>query len=83
MDKSADNKFFSFRMYLTIFYWIIGTAMMILSLYTDVSIFWGLAVIVAGTLLLLATFLTKDNNDSKWTSLKKGDFEPSPGDKLI
>ena len=65
MDKSADNKFFSFRMYLTIFYWIIGTAMMILSLYTDVSIFWGLAVIVAGTLLLLATFLTKDNNDCK------------------
>jgi hypothetical protein len=65
MDKTADNKFFSFRMYLTIFYWIIGTAMMVLSIYTDVSIFWGLAVIVAGTLLLLATFLTKDNNDSK------------------
>jgi len=65
MDKTADNKFFSFRMYLTIFYWIIGTAIMVLSIYTDVSIFWGLAVIVAGTILLLANFLTKDNNESK------------------
>jgi hypothetical protein len=62
MDKTANNKFFSFRMYLTILYWIIGTAMMVLSIYTDVSIFWGLAVIVAGTILLLANFLTKDNN---------------------
>lgn len=65
MDKTADNNFFSFRMFLTIFYWIIGTAMMVLSVYTDVSIFWGLAVIVAGTILLLANFLTKDNNDCK------------------
>jgi hypothetical protein len=65
MDKTADNNFFSFRMFLTILYWIIGTAMMVLSIYTDVSIFWGLAVIVAGTILLLANFLTKDNNDYK------------------
>jgi hypothetical protein len=65
MDKTADNNFFSFRMFLTIFYWIIGTAMMVLSVYTDVSIFWGLAVIVAGTILLLANFLTKENNDCK------------------
>jgi hypothetical protein len=65
MDKTANNNFFSFRMYLTIFYWIIGTAMMVLSIYTDVSIFWGLAVIVAGTILLLANFLTKDKNDCK------------------
>jgi hypothetical protein len=65
MDKTADNNFFSFRMFLTIFYWIIGTAMMVLSVYTDVSIFWGLAVIVAGTILLLANFLTKNNNDCK------------------
>jgi hypothetical protein len=65
MGKTADNNFFSFRMYLIIFYWIIGTAMMVLSIYTDISIFWGLAVIIAGTLLLLANFLTKDNNDSK------------------
>ena len=65
MDKTADNNFFSFRMFLTIFYWIIGTAMMVLSVYADVSIFWGLAVIVAGTILLIANFLTKDNNDCK------------------
>jgi hypothetical protein len=39
--------------------------MMVLSVYTDVSIFWGLAVIVAETILLLAKFLTKDNNDCK------------------
>ena len=65
MDKTADNNFFSFRMFLTIFYWIIGTAMMVLSVYADVSIFWGLAVIVAGTILLIANFLTKDNNERK------------------
>ena len=65
MDKTADKNFFSFRMFLTIFYWIIGTAMMVLSIYTDVSIFWGLAVIVAGTILLIANFLTKDNKDCK------------------
>ena len=65
MDKIADKNFFSFRIFLTIFYWIIGTAMMVLSIYTDVSIFWGLAVIVAGTILLIANFLTEDNNDCK------------------
>jgi hypothetical protein len=65
MDKIADKNFFSFRMYLTIFYLIISTTMMVLSIYTDVSIFWGLAVIVAETILLLAKFLTKDNNDCK------------------
>jgi hypothetical protein len=65
MDKTADNNFFSFRMFLTIFYWIIGTAMMVLSMYTDVSIFWGLAVIIAGTVLLLANFFGKETNDRK------------------
>jgi len=65
MDKTADKNFYSFRMFLTIFYWIIGTAMMVLSVYVDVSIFWGLAVVVAGTILLIANLFTKDNNDSK------------------
>jgi len=65
MDKTADKKFFSFRMFLTILYWIIGTAMMVLSLYAGVSILWGLAVIVAGTILLIANFLTKNYNDCK------------------
>ncbi len=65
MDKTADKNFFSFRMFLTIFYLIIGTAMMVLSVYVDVSIFWGLAVVAAGTILLIANFLTKDNNDCK------------------
>ena len=65
MDKTADKNFFSFRMFLIIFYWIIGTAMMVLSVYVDVSIFWGLAVLIAGTILLIANLFTKDNNDSK------------------
>ena len=65
MDKTADKNFFSFRIFLIIFYLIIGTAMMVLSVYVDVSIFWGLAVVVAGTILLIANFLTKDNNDCK------------------
>jgi len=65
MDKTADKNFFSFRMFLIIFYWIIGTALMVLSVYVDVSIFWGLAVVVAGTILLIANFFTKDNNDCK------------------
>jgi len=65
MDKTADKNFFSFRMFLIIFYWIIGTALMVLSVYVDVSIFWGLAVLVAGTILLIANFFTKDNNDCK------------------
>ena len=62
MDKIADKNFFLFRMFLTIFCWIIGAAMMVLSVYFDVSIFWGLAVIVAGTILLLVNFLTENNN---------------------
>ena len=65
MDKTADKNFFSFRIFLIILYWIIGTAMMVLSVYVDVSIFWGLAVVVAGTILLIAIFFTKDNNDCK------------------
>ena len=65
MDKTADKNFFSFRIFLIIFYLIIGTAMMVLSVYVDVSIFWGLAVVVAGTILLIANFFTKDNNDCK------------------
>jgi hypothetical protein len=59
MDKTADKNFFSFRMFLAIFYWIIGTAMMVLSVYVDVSIFWGLTVVVAGTILLIANFFTR------------------------
>lgn len=57
MNDTAEKNFFSFRMFFTIFYWIIGTAMMILSVYTNVSIFWGLAVVVAGTILLITNFL--------------------------
>ena len=57
MDDTAEKNFFSFRMFFTIFYWIVGTAMMILSVYTNVSIFWGLAVVIAGTVLLITTFL--------------------------
>jgi len=38
---------------------------MVLSLYAGVSILWGLAVIVAGTILLIANFLTKNYNDCK------------------
>jgi hypothetical protein len=59
MDKTADKNFFSFRMFLAIFYWSIGTAMMVLSVYVDVSIFWGLTVVVAGTILLIANFFTR------------------------
>ncbi|MCW4016743.1 MAG: hypothetical protein NWF06_10270 [Candidatus Bathyarchaeota archaeon] len=62
MDKIADKNFFSFRMFLIIFYWIIGTIIMILSVYADVNVFWGLAVIAAGTILLIADLLTKHNN---------------------
>ena len=65
MDKIANDNFFSFRMFLTIFYWIIGTAMMVLSVYIDVSVFWGLAVVVAGTILIIVIFFTKENNDCK------------------
>ena len=65
MDKTADKNFFSFRIFLIILYWIIGTAMMVLSVYVDVSILWGLAVVVAGTILVIANFFTKDNNDCK------------------
>jgi hypothetical protein len=43
-------------MLFTVFYWVVGTAMMIFSVYTDVSVLWGLSVVVAGTVLLLATF---------------------------
>jgi len=59
MDKIAEKNFFSFRMFLIIVYWIIGTIMMVLSIYTDVSIFWGLAVVVAGTILLIANIIKR------------------------
>ena len=65
MDKTADKNFFSFRIFLIIFYLIIGTAMMVLSAYVDVSIFWGLAVVVAVTILIIVIFFTKENNDCK------------------
>jgi hypothetical protein len=56
MDDAAEKNFFSFRMLFTIFYWVVGTALMILSVYTNVSVIWGLAVVVAGTVLLVANF---------------------------
>ena len=59
MDRIAEKNFFSFRMFLIIFYWIIGTIMMVLSTYTDVSIFWGLAVVAAGTILLIASIIKR------------------------
>ena len=64
MSDVAEKNFFSFRMLFTIFYWIVGTVMMILSLYSDVSVFWGLAVVVAGTVLLIANFV-KDKKENK------------------
>jgi len=57
MDDAAEKNFFSFRMFFIIFYWVVGTVMMILSVYTEVSVFWGLAVVIAGTVLLIANFL--------------------------
>ena len=62
MDKTADKNFFSFRMLLIVFYWITGTILMVLSVYSDVSVFWGLAVVVAGTILLIVGVVAKDNN---------------------
>lgn len=64
MSDVAEKNFFSFRMLFTIFYWIVGTAMMILSVYCDVSVFWGLAVVIAGTVLLIANFLM-DKKENK------------------
>ena len=63
MDDAAEKNFFSFRMVFTIFYWVVGTIMMILSLYTNVSVIWGLAVVVAGTALLIATFVKEKNKN--------------------
>ena len=59
MNKAADNDFFSFRMILTVFCWIIGTIMMALSAFTDVDIFWGLAVVATGIILLVADVISK------------------------
>ena len=64
MNETAEKNFFSFRMVFTIFYWIVGTAMMVWSLYADVSVFWGLAVVAAGTTLLIASVI-KDRNEQK------------------
>jgi hypothetical protein len=64
MDNDADKKFFSFRMFLTIFYWTAGTILMVLGVLFDVSIFWGLAVIIVGTILLVSNFI-KNNTDGK------------------
>ena len=63
MDDAAEKNFFSFRMVFTIFYWVVGTAMMILSVYTNVSVIWGLAVVIAGTALLIATFVKEKNKN--------------------
>jgi hypothetical protein len=63
MDDDAEKNFFSFRMIFTIFYWVVGTAMMILSVYTNVSVIWGLSVVVAGTALLITTFLKEKNKN--------------------
>ena len=63
MDDAAEKNFFSFRMVFTIFYWVVGTIMMILSVYTNVSVIWGLAVVVAGTALLIATFVKEKNKN--------------------
>ena len=57
MNETAEKSFFSFRMFLIMFYWIIGTALIIVSVYANVSVFWGLSVIIAGTVLLLANVI--------------------------
>ena len=59
MNTPADNDFFSFRMLLTVFCWIVGTILMALSAFTDIDIFWGLAVVVTGIILLIADFISK------------------------
>jgi hypothetical protein len=46
-------------MLLTVFCWIIGTIMMALSVFTDVDIFWGLAVVATGIILLVADVISK------------------------
>ena len=59
MNTPADNDFFSFRMLLTVFCWIVGTILMVLSAFIDIDIFWGLAVVVTGIILLIADFISK------------------------
>ena len=59
MNTPADNDFFSFRMLLTVFCWIVGTILMALSAFIDIDIFWGLAVVVTGIILLIADVISK------------------------
>ena len=59
MNTPADNDFFSFRMLLTVFCWIVGTILMVLSAFIDIDIFWGLAVVVTGIILLIADVISK------------------------
>jgi hypothetical protein len=57
--KNEIDEYFSFRMFLTIACWIAGTVMMTLSAFIKIDIFWGLALIVTGIVLLIADFLLK------------------------
>jgi hypothetical protein len=59
VNTPADNDFFSFRMLLTVFCWIVGTILMVLSAFIDIDIFWGLAVVVTGIILLIADVISK------------------------
>jgi hypothetical protein len=59
MKHTADNDFFSFRMLLTVFCWIVGTILMVLSVYIDVDIFWGLALVITGIILLVIDVISK------------------------
>lgn len=61
--STGDKNFFSFMMFLTILCWIIGTILMALSVFIDVNIFWGVAVITAGTILLITDLLTKNKKN--------------------
>jgi hypothetical protein len=57
--KEEGDEYFSFRMLLTVVCWIAGTIMMTLSVFINIGMFWGLALIVTGIVLLIADFLLK------------------------
>jgi hypothetical protein len=57
--KGEGDEYFSFRMLLIVFCWIAGTIMMTLSVVVKIDVFWGLALVLTGIVLLIADFLLK------------------------
>lgn len=57
LDKAVSEEDFAFRMLIVVACWIVGTVIMIGSIFTSIPLSWGILVTLAGLIMFIVNVL--------------------------